>query len=386
MVRRVLWLILVLLLVATGVGSGWLYYGWQALPPSPRESLALAADESPPDIRFRITLPVPEAAAAEIKPVLAGTAQTAQTTQTPQPPASVSGRIESPAGPTAPPQTTAPAAQPAAPPAAPESKAEPGPPQPAEPAQKPDQPPALPPRVEAAKPQPEDPLASLRQPVVVQGITVPPPEVVPPFAPGEKPVLMLETERKDGVINVRGTTNLAVEGNGVQVSLFRVFRENQDKQEKRAELARRGLSLWFEGRFPVRDEDWFKSWSERAKAFPNIFPRIASLDDERVFVEVLFTAGKADLGPVPGLTVHPIPGTDKQVYRIIRPVALPLPPQAQALLAQAKEGRLEEAKPAAPGPPAPPGKTAIEILPLKWLSGPRPGPSAARSETLVDLS
>jgi len=384
MVRRVLWLSLVLFLVATGLGSGWLFNGWQALQPPSQEPLALAADESPPGVRFRITLPVPEAAAAEIKPALAGTAQTDQAAQPPQSPASVSGRIEVPASPPAPPQTTTPPAQPAAP----ESQAETGPPQPAEPAQKPDQSPALPPRAEEAQPQPEDPLASLRQPVVVQGITVPPPEVVPPFAPGEKPVLMLETERKDGAINIRGTTNLAVEGNGVQVSFFRVFRETQDKEEKRAELGRRSLSLWFEGRFPVRDEDWFKSWSERAKAFPNIFPRIASLDDERVFVEVLFTAGKAELGPVPGLTVHPIPGTDKQVYRIIRPVALPLPAQAQALLARAKEGRLEEAEPAAPAPgsKAKQGRTAIEILPLKWLSGPRPGPSAARSEAQAGLS
>jgi len=218
------------------------------------------------------------------------------------------------------------------------------------------------------------PLEELQKPVKVQGLVIPPPQEVPPFSPQQKPVFILETERQGRVVNVRGTTNLAVEGNGVQVSLFRVYREAKAYQDQRASLATRNLSLWFEGRFPVEDGPWFKAWAERAKAYPEVFPGLASLDGERVYVEVIFTAGKSDLGPVPGLTVYPLPGTDKQIYRIIRPVKLPLAEEAQAVLAQAAGQKLvaQPARPT-PRPPArhPQGYTEVEISPLRWLDKPR---------------
>ena len=231
----------------------------------------------------------------------------------------------------------------------------------------------LPPPAEPVPEEPVSPLDQLKQPIRVKGILIPAPQAIPPFAVDEKPVFILETERKGRVITVRGTTNLAVQGNGIQVSLFRIFREVGAEADKRAELAQRRLSLWYEGRFPVEDESWFEAWAAQVQAQPEVYPAIASLDKEHVFIDVLFTAERAEVEDVPGLSVYPIPGTDLQVYRIIRPINLALDAAAEVILARA-EGR--PAEPAEPAKPKKPGPTKIIILPLRQLDGPRPGQRA----------
>ena len=217
-------------------------------------------------------------------------------------------------------------------------------------------------------PECERPFEELEKPLRVGDLTIPPPQAVPPFKRGEKAVFILETVRQGRTIAVRGTTNLPVEGNGVQVSLFRLFREGESREAKRASLDSRNLSLWFEGKFPVDDGQWLRSRRENEKAQPLIFPAMSYLDEESVQVEVLFTGAKKDLGPVPGLTVYPIPGTDKQVYRIIRSVNLPVPESPRETPPLKK---VEKEEPPAVQPlHRPGGPTRIRISPLKWLEGP----------------
>jgi len=211
-------------------------------------------------------------------------------------------------------------------------------------------------------------------------LTLPPPQVVPPFSAEERPVFILETERQGQVINVRGTTNLAVEGNGIQVSLFRIFREADEAGDKRASLAARNLALWFEGRFQVDDEAWLTARARQVGAYAGVFPAVEFLDRERVYVEVLFTASREEVGPVPGLTVHPIPGSEKQVYRIIRPVNLPLG-EAGLSASAAKPGPSPQTPPSAgprvredeagAGSGSNLSRTEVKIIPLVWLDGPR---------------
>ncbi len=339
--RRWLWLGLVVLLVAGSVAAGWLLYGWDVTPPAP------STIETRPEARvsgaievkkFEVTMAIP-----------------------PAPPApSQTDGAEPPEGPKV--------SRPIPPPSAPITTAEVG--------------------LSATKPSSgESPvMESLTKPIKVQGIVIPPPGVVPPFARDEKPVFILETERQGRVVTVRGTTNLAVEGNGVQVSLFRLFTEKGAEENRRADMDRRNVSLWFEGRFPVDDADWLKARLDQARAHPEVFPAVASVDKSRVFVEVLFTAKRAEVGPVPGLSVHPIPGTDKQVYRIVRPIQMPLDREAEVILARATgQAPPPPAEPAAKAPPPKPvetakpalpkkrGRTRIIIKPLKWLDGPRVG-------------
>jgi len=233
-----------------------------------------------------------------------------------------------------------------------------------------------PPLAEAVIDEAVLPIEQLKQPIRVKGILIPAPQAIPPFAQDEKPVFILETERKGRVITVRGTTNLAVQGNGVLVSLFRIFREAGAEADKRAELAQRHLSLWYEGRFPVEDEPWFEAWAARVQAQPDVYPTIASLDKERVFIDVLFTAERAEVEDVPGLSVYPIPGTNLQVYRIIRPINLAMDPAAEIILARAEGRPAASPEPAKPKKPKKPGPTKIIILPLRQLDGPRPAQQA----------
>ncbi len=345
MAKRWLLLGLITVLVATAVTSGWLFFRYQPTPPPPPASQARGLI---PVQTFQVTMTIPPPPPPPgDKTVVRGLIQAPPTTLRPGP--EVTAAVEAP-------------------------------PLKAEEAVAPKPTPALAPE---AVPGEVLPLKALTRTIKVQGLEIPPPDVVPPFAYKEKPIVVLETERKGRVVTVRGTTNLAVEGNGVQVSLFRVFREAGADKDRRAGMAARDLSLWFEGRFPVEDGPWFKTWAERTEAYPGVFRRIASVDRERIYIEVLFTAKKADVGGVPGLSVYPIPGTDKQVYRIVRPILLSLDKEAEAIVAQAS-GLAPSPPPAVSPPPEPapapeaalpppePKPTKIIIRPLKWLNGPRP--------------
>jgi len=70
------------------------------------------------------------------------------------------------------------------------------------------------------------------------------------------------------------------------------------------------------------------------------------------------TISLAEVEDVPGLSVYPIPGTDLQVYRIVRPINLGLDPAAEVILARA-EGR--PAEPAASPEPAKPKKPGLIV-------------------------
>ena len=254
----------------------------------------------------------------------------------------------------------------------------------------PEKPAAEPGQEPAKKPAEESgpALAELQKPLTIGDLTIPPPSAVPPFERGEKPVFVLETELQGETVAVRGRTNLAVDGNGVQVSLFRVFKEANDGEARRASLETRSLPLSFEGSFKVDDQKWLRARQENERENPGVFPALSYLDRERVQVEVLFTGTRKDLGPVPGMTVYPIPGTDKQVYRIIRSVSLPItrpapePTPAPAPTPAREVGKEREAEEKAPPPKPlrkPRGPTRIKISPLKWVDGPvqasRPGPA-----------
>lgn len=233
------------------------------------------------------------------------------------------------------------------------------------------------PKVIATRTKPQATASEER--IEVGDLAIPAPREVPPFGEGEKPVFILETERQGQVINVRGTTNLAVDGNGIQVSLFRDYKEEKAKGRQRASLATRNLSLWFEGRFPVDERKWFQARADRAQKYPAVFPGIEEVDREKVQVEIIFTAKRRDVGPVPGLTVYPIPGTDKQVYRIIRPLVVPVSklPAGKRATAGPKPVKTRKADSRKPvvaqtriPKPVPGGPTRLTIKPLRWSSGP----------------
>ena len=211
-------------------------------------------------------------------------------------------------------------------------------------------------------------LAELEKPLKVGDLIIPPPQAIPPFGRDEKPIFILETERKGRIISVRGTTNLPVEGNGVQVNLFRVFREGKSEEVKRAALDTRNLPLRFEGEFPVRDEEWLSARRENERDYPGIFPALHFMDEEKIQVEILFTGAVKNLGPVPGLTVYPIPGTGKQVYRIVRSIDLPVPKRTREAPPVQKVEKKQV--PAERPLRKPKGPTRIRISPLKWLDGP----------------
>lgn len=374
--RRWFWLGLVLILVAGGVAAGWVLYGWDVAPPPP----VGRADQSGSKIdrpikakRFEASLALPSAQPNASSPSAQAGGSSVISGSLAPPSAGSSVRE----GSLAPPPGAAAGAEA-------EQTAQAEPPVKVEP---------------PAKAEPSA-MESLSRRITVQGVEIPPPGVVPPFSQQDKPLFILETERLGRVVTVRGTTNLAIEGNGVQVSLFRVYKEEGASDTNRAEMDRRNLGLWFEGRFPVDDRAWLLNRLQQHQTNAAVFPKLTEMDGRKVYVEILFTANRADVGTVPGLTTHPIPGTDKQVYRIVRPVQLPLTKPAQGLLAKVSgritpepppaEEPVAEPKPAPeakrtdkapakaptkaatkPPPAKPGGPTRIIIKPLIWLDGPR---------------
>lgn len=372
------------LAIGLATAGGWLYTSWEAKPPPPGPAEVRVSDVEMASYRVTKAIPAfnpisPNAALASetTQPIPQPSEQAPATTTPKEPaaesagPAAVSGQIPAPPATGEIKETLVPEAVPTTTLPVPTT--------------------SLPPPREVSSGQ-VLPLEELKRPIKVNGLIIPPPEAIPPFSPKEKPVFVLETERQDRMITVKGTTNLAVQGNGVQVSLFRSYREAGDETERRAELHRRNLPLVFEGQFPIEDSQWFQAWAERAAAQPGIYPQISSLDQDRVFVEVLFTAKRADLGDLPGLSVYPIEETNLQVYRFIRPVVLPLDQTAKAILAGEKvelapsPPRLAEeikpaptaelAEPAKPAEPTTKGPTKVIILPLRFLDGPLPGDEA----------
>lgn len=357
-------------LVGGAVYLGWIYATWEPTAPEPQSKTttikipAGEQDRARPGAtatteisggRFEITLPIPETL-PRTKPKDKAPAEPAQPVET--------AKAETKVGPTGVVESDLQDVL-----DKPEARTG------TEPAQKPEE-----------KPGPT--LADLKKPLVVGDLTIPPPGAVPAFDPGQKPAFVLETELQGRTVAVRGRTNLAVDGNGVQISLFRVFKETGSGEAKRASLETRNLPLRFAGSFQVDDREWLRARQENEQQNPAVFPALSYLDRERVQVEVLLTGTRKDLGPVPGLTVYPIPGTDKQVYRIIRSVSLPIPKSAQE---PAPVQKIRDEQPAAPAPaepkqkPAeekeprktapkqlrkPGGPTRIRINPLKWVDGP----------------
>ena len=394
--RRWLWLLLVGLILGSGLGAAWLYYFYDPSPPPPAQpvegkgaaagKIGGAIDQSAQtpsaDKSFKVTMTIPGA-----KPSGAGRAG-----------GTISGRIGSAdqaSGSTAGggiDQSVASTTTEAAPVSTTTTEATPGQ---AVPATSGDQgagglisqPPA---RKTAVQPTPTDPTVELRKAIVVNDLTIPPPRSVPPFENREHPRFTLETLQKQRTVTIKGSTNLAVEGNGLMINVFRVYREADDEPERRAVLNSKTVPLYFQDQFQVDDQPWIKDLVARTSGMPQVFPKLASLDKNRVFVEILFTGRRDDALEVPGLSVYPIPGTDRQVYRIIRPIKMGLDRQSIGLLARAVETVTPDQTPAEPTAPvkpkveAPPpvkqkqppkpggGGTSVDLKPLRYTALPRP--------------
>ena len=214
-------------------------------------------------------------------------------------------------------------------------------------------------------------MAELAKAIVVNGLTIPPPRNVPPFENNEHPRFTLETLQQQRTVTIKGSTNLAVEGNGLMVNLFRVYREADGEPQQRAVLSSETVPLYFRGEFQVDDQPWVNDLVKRTKGLPQVFPKLASLDTNRVFVEILFTGRRDDALKVPGLSVYPIPGTDRQVYRIIRPIKIGLDRRSAGLLAQAIGTGAPDQAP--PEPTAPAGPKAEAPSAPQRKPAPRPG-------------